>query len=253
MSLQFDVIVGNPPYQNAADSTVSGMRGSLKNSYSVFIEQSLDLLKPNGHLVYVCPPGYLKVTSMKKKSALYERIRQLNLVYLNFDCKKHFPTVNLPSITSFVLQNNTNYKHTRIITEKTDEYVNIKDHPVIPLNCSSDTLNKINKLVSQDQQFSFVRDDSLKVVNKCRSNNTNFVVVSQISGGKLNICVNDLIINKKGTNKPIHVMVCESLSEAKEVERVLSSDEATFVNTTIRYGDANVYPGIINFINRHAI
>ncbi len=249
MSFQFDVIIGNPPYQNSSGDKKTGLPGSSKNLYSSFIELSVDLLKPGGSLMFVCPPGYLKTTSINRTTPIFRLFQHYNLTYLNFDCKKHFPEVSLSSITSFILKKDSNYNNTRVITEDSDEYVNLSGRNYIPLNCTNELLTRVDSLISKQKTLLFKRDDSFSIVNECIRDNTNFVVVSQISASNLEVKVNDIILNKKGKRKPVHVMKCESKEHAERIGAILKSDNTTFVNSTIRYGDANVYPGIINHLS----
>lgn len=248
MSLQFDVIVGNPPYQNSSGSKKTGLPGSSKNLYLKFITLAVDLLKDGGELVYVCPPGYLKTTAINTKSDTLELFQKYNLSYLDFDCKKYFPEVSLSSITSFILKKNTDYTTTEVITEDGIENIDLARRDFIPLNCTEQLIDKIDSLISPIPTLSFKRDDSHKILNHCKNTKTNYVVVSQISASKLEVKVNDVILNNKNKIKPFHIMKCDSVEHANEVCDILVSDKATLVNSTLRYGDANVYPRIINHI-----
>jgi hypothetical protein len=57
--MKFDVIVGNPPYQSAANTGRLGSRGESA-IWPKFVEKSLRLLKPNGHLGMVHPTSWRK-------------------------------------------------------------------------------------------------------------------------------------------------------------------------------------------------
>ena len=116
----------------------------------------------------------------------------------------------------------------------------------IPINCSEEVLNRLDEVVSDTPNYSFKRDDFYKKVNSC----TNYVAISQIGSGPLDVYLNEIPVNKKGKRKPIHVMKCDSLSHAEEVYAKMISDEATYLNSTLRYGDANVYPNIINYLKK---
>ena len=56
--LTYDVIIGNPPFQ--AFQEAEGKRGGGDELYMKFVKKSLELLKPNGHLVFVHPPSWRK-------------------------------------------------------------------------------------------------------------------------------------------------------------------------------------------------
>jgi hypothetical protein len=121
---------------------------------------------------------------------------------------------------------------------------------VIPI----DNTDRVDDLLGKTKNFSFVRDDHNKIVDRCITNKQNFVILSQVSPKQLEVSINDYLYNKKGKKKPVHIMICDDLNHANRVSDIMKSDDATFINSTVRYGDANVYPGIINYINiSHAI
>ncbi len=71
----FDYIIGNPPFggtiapelQDQLDREL-GRRGGLKikkETYSFFIVKSLDLLKPNGRLRFICSDTFLTINTMQ--------------------------------------------------------------------------------------------------------------------------------------------------------------------------------------------
>lgn len=71
--MQFDIVIGNPPYVRIHDmddseraklGTMAFSQG-MKELYVAFFELGLDHLKPDGHLVYITPNSYLKNTSQK--------------------------------------------------------------------------------------------------------------------------------------------------------------------------------------------
>ncbi len=72
---QFDFVLGNPPFggtiapelQDKLDKEL-GRRGGLKikkETYSFFIVKCLDLLKPNGHLRFICSDTFLTINTMQ--------------------------------------------------------------------------------------------------------------------------------------------------------------------------------------------
>ncbi len=71
----FDLVVGNPPFGGTIDPALQdaldrelGMRNGLKikkETYAFFIIRSLDLLEPNGRLVFVCSDTFLSINTMR--------------------------------------------------------------------------------------------------------------------------------------------------------------------------------------------
>ena len=58
-NMKFDVVIGNPPYQENSDAGKS--KGGGKNvmrGYSLFVKKSMEILKNNGNLFYIIPQGW---------------------------------------------------------------------------------------------------------------------------------------------------------------------------------------------------
>jgi len=54
----FDRVIGNPPFQ--AFQAAEGKRGGGDELYMKFVQKSIELLKPNGYLIFVHPPSWRK-------------------------------------------------------------------------------------------------------------------------------------------------------------------------------------------------
>lgn len=88
----FDLIVGNPPYVFARDKSFSKtMKGYLTenylvaqyqiNTYALFIERSLQLLKPGGYLAFIVPNTWLTIqTHSSLRSLLAKSTSSLKIV-----------------------------------------------------------------------------------------------------------------------------------------------------------------------------
>ncbi len=61
----FDAIIGNPPYNNSQNNV--GKKGGGDLLWNKFVIHSIDLLKDDGYLIYVHPPGWRKPESDKSK------------------------------------------------------------------------------------------------------------------------------------------------------------------------------------------
>lgn len=86
---QFDVIVGNPPFN--ADQTHEGKKGGGANLWPKFVEKSLDgdLLKPDGFLLFIHPALWRKPPSERSAvSSLYRKMTHDNhMLYLEIHNK----------------------------------------------------------------------------------------------------------------------------------------------------------------------
>jgi adenine-specific DNA-methyltransferase len=97
----FDIVIGNPPYgadiSKYKDYVESNFRffETRKNSASLFIEKSFELLKQEGVLAYVIPKSITFVESWKKtRDLVYKNNRLLVLI----DLTKAFENVKLEQI-----------------------------------------------------------------------------------------------------------------------------------------------------------
>jgi hypothetical protein len=161
-NMKFDVIVGNPPYNNDG-----GIKKGGKNLYSKFIDKSIDLVKENGFLTFVTNAGYLKTTT-EKRTDLLEKMLSKNLIYLNIgECKKWFPNVGGAMIFSyFLLQNNDEYSSTKCVTQLEltskvyEDTVVLNDMNWIPRVLTNDVISIIKKC--QNKTFKFERIDGVE-------------------------------------------------------------------------------------------
>jgi hypothetical protein len=157
---QFDVILGNPPYNKGGIRSHTGKQLGEKNEtiWTKFIEKALKWLKPNGYLVYINPLSWLK-----KSHSLHNIMLEKHIIWMKlWDNIKSLATINgkIP-ISLFVLQNklNTDKKKTEIVSEiksknlttTSNEYLN-KDYS-IPLAHHS----IFNKLIN------FIETNNLKL------------------------------------------------------------------------------------------
>ena len=83
-SIQFDAIVGNPPYQKLRE-----VRNIGAPVWPLFIEKSMSLLKDGGHLDYLVPATWMN----RKSKGAWKYISPYNLTYVDPDMKEHFPEV----------------------------------------------------------------------------------------------------------------------------------------------------------------
>lgn len=114
----FDIILGNPPYNRGGIRSHTGKQLGKKNEtiWTKFVEKSLGLLKPKGYLAFIHP-----LTWLKKNHSLHNDIIDRHIIWLKlWDNIKSLATINgkIP-ISLYVLQNckNTNKFKTEIISE----------------------------------------------------------------------------------------------------------------------------------------
>ena len=91
----FDIIIGNPPYQQVDEKGHS--KGGGNNLYSKFIYKVYELLNKNGYLVFINPPTYFGVGRSNNKNDMNIRkdiFNNCNILYINLEeCNKYFPNI----------------------------------------------------------------------------------------------------------------------------------------------------------------
>jgi len=83
---QFDVIVGNPPFN--ADQTHEGKKGGGSNLWPDFVVKSLDImLAPEGYLLFVHPALWRKPPSDRAKTLFDKMVHDNHMLYLEIHSK----------------------------------------------------------------------------------------------------------------------------------------------------------------------
>ena len=149
---KFDIVVGNPPYNDG-----SGNKGKSHTLWTKFVNKVLNyLLKDNGYLCYVHPSLWRKVGNplfnlMKNKQIIYLEIHNVDDGQKKFRCSTRYDW--------YVLHNKSNEKNTIIKGEDNIEVsINLKEWDFIP-----------NMMFNEIQKLIFTKGDKLDV-NYYRSN-----------------------------------------------------------------------------------
>ncbi len=150
----FDVVIGNPPWGANIDEDVKYFESKFPNStkeykdtYKLFIDKSLDLLKIEGRLGLIVPSTFLYQPRYADIKLLIQ-----NQEYYAINLGEHiFPNVQLPSCMLILIKNN---KVKNIIVDLTQE-----DRQVLPqkiLSLSFDGYKKIESLMNKiNKQFKY--------------------------------------------------------------------------------------------------
>jgi hypothetical protein len=114
---QFDIIIGNPPYNKGGIRSHTGKQLGEKNEtiWTKFIEKSFIMLKPNGYLAFINPLSWLK-----KSHSLHIIMLEKHIIWMKlFDNSQSKIMINADiPISLYILQNsiNKNKKKTEIIS-----------------------------------------------------------------------------------------------------------------------------------------
>jgi len=143
---KFDVIVGNPPYNDN-----SGNTGTAHQLWTHFVRRSInDWLNENGHLSFVNPSGW-----RQPDNPIGKLIKDNNLIYLEIhnekDGKKIFNANT--RYDWYVLQKTKNYTHT-VVKDQTGvvSTINIRNWPFIP----NYLFTEIQQLIDSDEKINLV-------------------------------------------------------------------------------------------------
>jgi len=149
--MRFDVVVGNPPYQ---DSKAHGKKTTGNGALWVrFTVQALDLLKDNGYLGFVIPDSWTAPTydlMGSRESIFNDYFKKNNLLYVNFDVKKFFPTVGIDP-SAFVLKKDQNYTGTIIKTPNETITLDLTNMSFVTKDLSAISLSIHSKVLSSKE------------------------------------------------------------------------------------------------------
>lgn len=112
VDMKFDVVVGNPPYQDGSKE------GGQNKIYNLFSKKSIDLLNEKGVTALITP------TSVLKKSKRFSLINQQGLKDVDFTTDNHF-NVGI-KICSWIIDKT--YESTQVTVLNSDRTVNVQQN-----------------------------------------------------------------------------------------------------------------------------
>jgi len=158
---QFDVVVGNPPFQ---DSSHSEKKNTL---WRKFLELSVEqLVKKDGYLAFITPSSWAGSAKLLNKFFLPN-----NIIALNKDeCRRHFPGVG-STFSYFIVQlapygNTTWVKNVQLNGDVVTSTINLLDvlHGVFPRDLSIEGVSIVKKVFNPNHP-------KLGVINACTHHN----------------------------------------------------------------------------------
>lgn len=134
---KYDVIIGNPPFNDSQEA--EGKKGGGDSLWPEFVLESLEILKPKGYLVFVHPSSWRKPESPNSKTTgLYEKMAiERQLEYLEIHSKSDgVKTFGVQTRYDwYVLRNMRCFKSTTICDETgVINYIDLRKWEFLP-NC----------------------------------------------------------------------------------------------------------------------
>ena len=262
MTENFDLIVANPPY---AKLLSNGKRASKNhNLIGLFIKKSLELLKPNGLLLYITPDNWM---SYADRNTLISDLTNLQIIYLNIHiAKKYFKKIG-SSFTWYLIENTPSYKPINIegIWNKNvyKDVVDSEERKYIPLYYNKIIQSILHKTIDNNtlQKFDVKTSSDLHkytkktLISQTQNETYKYKLIhtpKQIvwssrphkyqDGFKVFISTTSYygtFVDNCGMTQSIAFIVCKDETEAKNINQVLKHPMYKFINNICRYGNFN--------------
>ena len=171
---EFDIIIGNPPYQKENKKNGTARGGTNNNLYLEFINNALLLLKKNGYLLFIHPLNWRKIGSKIFTEFINRNIHYLKLNYggdlfenvsvkTDYYVLKNSNSKNYKSIIEFI--NNKEIFTSNVILSNTLKFI-----PNIFNEHINSILNKIN--IYGKQYECIISSDCHKIRPHVKKNKT---------------------------------------------------------------------------------
>jgi len=171
---KFDVVLGNPPYQNDAH-VGSNQKNSQMPLWGLFVKQAQHLVKEDGFIGFVTPNSWLHSNSIAYKTMVSK-----NLLHVDLTSKKYFAGVGTTNCY-WVMKNDTDYSGTQFADELSTISVQLKGDTFIPgtiTNGFVTALTILNKTVNSSSKMgasiSYQHDTSAKKHKLSKVKSTEF-------------------------------------------------------------------------------
>jgi len=261
---KFDMIIGNPPYQEKNENGKS--KHGKSNLWSKFILYSFKIMKNNGLLLFVTPTSWMNGTVNCFDKMINNQIHHLNVN----ECKKDFVGVG-SQFSYYLIENTSIYKDTKVVCEYENEVyescIRINENmKILPLLLTPDVMNLTNKLFDYGIENKFVRKDYIKSMPKetkkvfedgfensiitykkktgdldiryCNKKleNQNYKKVLLFRNGYLNPVYDD---GNNGVGNNIHHCIVDSEEEGKQLVELYESTVYKFMFAICKYSGFN--------------
>jgi hypothetical protein len=133
----FDIIIGNPPFQDDISSIKVTVAQGRHDIYPKFFIKSFELLNEDGYLSFINSAKWRapdKAGDLKEMWDIFVKHNALFLkIYSAEETRKIFNGKALTRIDYYIIQKNTKYNNTIVIDEKKKEHkINLRDWHFLP-------------------------------------------------------------------------------------------------------------------------
>lgn len=156
----FDIIVGNPPYNQGGVGKGGGV------FWKYFVDKSFKILNNNGYILMIHPTGWRKPTSINASAGdIWKLFKNYNLMFLKISDKK---IPGFPRVDYYVLNKNTKQQDTEVINifelnQITKSSLNLYTLPFIPHLINKEVLSIINKILNKKgERFNIIYNQVIK-------------------------------------------------------------------------------------------
>jgi hypothetical protein len=211
LNMKFDVVIGNPPYQENSNKGKSkgGGKGGDNNLYSKFIKKTDELLNKDGIMMFLTPPAIFSPKN-KNKDVLLNPNNNLVLVKI-FD-ENPFP--NVSTNVCYFMMKKTLKTTTKFLTGNGEIVLNLSENDILPAMFNQNTISIFNKIFNNEfEKFKFERDCSLHTQNTELFSNEqdDYFQFPVYSGSKVkytsvvpqNMNIEKIVVSRSGYYKPI--------------------------------------------------
>jgi superfamily II DNA or RNA helicase len=146
---KFDIIIGNPPFQNQSSSETAQGGHDL---YPSFFIESFKILKENGYLSFINPAKWRAPDKKGNLKIMWDIFTHNNAIFLKIygfeETRQIFNGGAVTRIDYYILQKNTRYTHTIVIDEQNKEHeIDMTKYNFLP----NYNLNNIKKLLTNEE------------------------------------------------------------------------------------------------------
>jgi hypothetical protein len=160
INMKFDVIIGNPPYQETHKD--GGFQPKSHSLWLKIVQKSFDLVKKDGYTCFVTPNSWGSPTN-----TLFKSFKEKQLEYVNVDLNNFFKNVG-STFTYWILKNQNNQSMTKI----GDIIVDFSNMEYLPSDTNINSISVHKKVIFDNKKevFNFVCDTTSNHSTKGKKN-----------------------------------------------------------------------------------